>query len=175
MAYIKIFPIKVTVKKAISYITNPDKTDEKLSVEQESALNKAEEYLNMMAFSHDSLIDQLKFEGFSEEDATYAAENCGADWQEQADKKAKEYLDTMAFSHDSLIKQLEHEKFSNKDATHAADNCGADWNEQAAKKAKEYRNTGSFSHKQLVSQLEFEGFTSEQAEYGVSQGEWHNT
>lgn len=54
-----------------------DKTDEKLSVEQESALNKAEEYLNMMAFSHDSLIDQLKFEGFSEEDATYAAENCG--------------------------------------------------------------------------------------------------
>ena len=28
MAYIKIFPIKVTVKKAISYITNPDKTDD---------------------------------------------------------------------------------------------------------------------------------------------------
>ena len=50
-----------------------DKTDEKLSVERESALNKAEEYLNMMAFSHDGLIDQLKFEGFSEEDATYAA------------------------------------------------------------------------------------------------------
>ncbi len=32
MAYIKIFPIKVTVKKAIDYITNPDKTDEALLV-----------------------------------------------------------------------------------------------------------------------------------------------
>ena len=29
MAYIKIFPIKVTDKKALGYITNPDKTDEK--------------------------------------------------------------------------------------------------------------------------------------------------
>ena len=28
MAYIKIFPIKVTDKKALDYITNPDKTDE---------------------------------------------------------------------------------------------------------------------------------------------------
>ena len=27
MAYIKIFPIKSTVKKAVAYITNPDKTD----------------------------------------------------------------------------------------------------------------------------------------------------
>lgn len=32
MAYIKIFPIKVTDKKALDYITNPDKTDEKLLV-----------------------------------------------------------------------------------------------------------------------------------------------
>ena len=28
MAYIKIFPIKSTVKKTVAYITNPDKTDE---------------------------------------------------------------------------------------------------------------------------------------------------
>lgn len=32
MAYIKIFPIKVTDKKALDYITNPNKTDEKLLV-----------------------------------------------------------------------------------------------------------------------------------------------
>ncbi len=29
MAYIKIFPIKVTDKKALDYIMNPDKTEEK--------------------------------------------------------------------------------------------------------------------------------------------------
>ena len=32
MAYIKIFPIKVTVKKALDYIMNPDKTEEKLLI-----------------------------------------------------------------------------------------------------------------------------------------------
>jgi hypothetical protein len=32
LAYLKIFPIKVTDKKALDYITNPDKTDEKLLV-----------------------------------------------------------------------------------------------------------------------------------------------
>ena len=32
MAYIKIFPIKVTDKKALKYIMNPDKTDEKLLI-----------------------------------------------------------------------------------------------------------------------------------------------
>lgn len=32
MAYIKIHPIKVTDNKALEYITNPDKTDEKLLV-----------------------------------------------------------------------------------------------------------------------------------------------
>ena len=32
MAYIKIFPIKVTDKKALDYIMNPDKTEEKLLI-----------------------------------------------------------------------------------------------------------------------------------------------
>ena len=32
MAYINIFPIKVADKKALDYITNPDKTDEKVLV-----------------------------------------------------------------------------------------------------------------------------------------------
>lgn len=32
MAYIKIFPIKITAEKAVKYITNPDKTDENLLV-----------------------------------------------------------------------------------------------------------------------------------------------
>ena len=32
MAYLKIFPVKVTDKKALDYITNPDKTDKKLLV-----------------------------------------------------------------------------------------------------------------------------------------------
>ena len=58
---------------------------------QQQALRKAKEYLRVMAFSHDGLIDQLIFEGFSKEDSTYGADNCGANWNEQSLKKAKNY------------------------------------------------------------------------------------
>ena len=53
----------------------------------------------MSAFSREGLIDQLMYEKFSTEEATYAADNCGADWNEQALKKALSYLDVSAFSY----------------------------------------------------------------------------
>lgn len=74
-----------------------------------------------MAFSYSGLIDQLKYEGFSESEAEYGADNCGADWNEQAEKKAKEYLDFMAFSYDGLVEQLEYEGFTHSQAVHGAD------------------------------------------------------
>ena len=138
------------------------------SSEQSGAVRKAQDYLSFTAFSHDSLVEQLEFEGYSHDDAVYGADNCGADWREQAQKKASEYFNTSAFSQSGLVEQLEFEKFSSDDAEYAAENCGADWNEQAAKKAQQYRDLREFSHSELVEQLEFEGFTSEQAEYGAA-------
>lgn len=136
---------------------------------QRNALKSAKDYLSMMPFSHDGLIEQLKYEKYSDEDATYAADNCGADWNEQALKSAKNYLSMMAFSYTGLIQQLEHEQFTKGQATYAADNCGADWNEQAAKSAENYLGIMSFSKDGLIEQLEFEGFTHEQAVYGAEQ------
>ncbi|MBR4545012.1 MAG: Ltp family lipoprotein [Oscillibacter sp.] len=134
---------------------------------QRNALGAAEAYLRTTAFSYEGLIHQLEYSQYSTEDATYGADNCGADWNEQALKKAKEYLNMMAFSHSGLIHQLEYEKFTSEQAQYGADNCGADWNEQAAKKAKEYENMMSFSRDGLIGQLEYEGFTTEQATYGA--------
>lgn len=65
-----------------------------------------------MAFSYSGLIDQLEFEGYSTDEATYAADNCGANWKEQAVLAAMQYLDTMDFSKDGLIDQLEYEGFT---------------------------------------------------------------
>lgn len=135
---------------------------------QKNALSQALSYLSFSAFSHSSLIGQLKYEGYSDDEATYAADNCGADWNAQALKQAKSYLEFSSFSYSGLIEQLEYEGFSNDEATYAVDNCGADWNEQAAKKAQSYLDTMSFSRSGLIDQLEYEGFTAEQAEYGVS-------
>ena len=103
------------------------------------------------------------------EEATYAADHCGADWNEQALLKALSYLDTLAFSYTGLIDQLEFEEFTPEQARYAVDRCGADWNEQAVKKAQSYLEVMAFSKEGLIDQLEFEGFTHEQAVYGVEQ------
>lgn len=135
---------------------------------QKNALRKAKEYLGVMPFSHDGLIKQLEFEGYTSEEAAYGADNCGADWNTQAVKKAKEHLNVMAFSHDGLIKQLEHEAYTPEEAAYGVDNCGADWDAQAAKKAKEYLDIMAFSRDGLIKQLEHEGFTNTQAVHGVT-------
>lgn len=139
-----------------------------LTTGQKNALSKAHDYLSYTAFSHSGLIDQLEYEGFTSEEATYAADNCGADWSKQAAKKALDYLGYSAFSYSGLIEQLEYEGFSTEEATFAVDSCGADWNEQAAKKAQDYLKLSSFSRSGLIDQLKYEGFTNEQAEYGAS-------
>ena len=91
---------------------------------EEGALKKAKEYLNVMAFSKDGLIAQLKFDKFTNSQATYGANNCGANWNEQAAKKAREYLNVMAFSRDGLIAQLEFDKFTNEQAVYGAEANG---------------------------------------------------
>lgn len=91
---------------------------------QINAANTARDYLNTMAFSYTGLIEQLKYEGYSDEDATYAADNCGADWNEQAAKKAQEYIDTMSFSRSGLIEQLQYEGFTAEQAEYGVSSVG---------------------------------------------------
>lgn len=91
---------------------------------QQNAIKQAQNYLNYMAFSYSGLIEQLEFEGYSTEEATYAVDNCGADWFEQAAKKAQSYLDFMAFSRDGLIDQLLFEGFTQEQAEYGASAVG---------------------------------------------------
>lgn len=91
---------------------------------QKNALSSAKNYLSIMAFSHSGLIDQLKYDDFSTEDATYAADNCGADWNEQAAKSAKNYLDIMSFSRSGLIDQLKYDGFTQEQAEYGATAAG---------------------------------------------------
>lgn len=95
-----------------------------LTTGQKNALSKAADYLNYTAFSYGGLITQLEYEQFSTEDATYAADNCGADWNEQAAIKAQQYLDYSSFSRGSLIDQLKYEGFTQAQAEHGASAVG---------------------------------------------------
>ena len=85
------------------------------------ALNKAESYLQIMAFSRQGLIDQLEFDGFSYNEAVYAADACGADWYQQAALRARSYLDIMSFSRQGLIDQLEFDGFPYDQAVYGVD------------------------------------------------------
>ncbi len=93
----------------------------KRSASQKNAIRKAESYLRFTAFSRDGLIEQLEFEGFSNEDAVYAVDHITVDWNEQAYEKAKDYLEFTSFSRDGLIEQLEFEGFTPDQAAYGAD------------------------------------------------------
>ena len=91
---------------------------------QKNALSSAKNYLKFMAFSYAGLIEQLEYEGYSAEDATWAADNCEADWSEQAAKSAENYLNFMSFSRDGLIEQLEYEGFTPEEAEYGVTAVG---------------------------------------------------
>lgn len=72
-----------------------------------NAVRAAQNYVSVMPFSRQGLIQQLVgFEGYSADDATYAVDNITVDWSEQAAKAARNYLDLMPFSRSGLIEQL---------------------------------------------------------------------
>ena len=136
---------------------------------KKSAFNTALRHLDLSAFSYDGLIAQLEKENFTHDEAVFAVENCGADWNEQALLRAKECLNLVAISYTGMIKQLQSEKFTYTQAVYGADNCGADWNEQATLCAKELRAYRSISRSTVIEKLQSEGFTYAQAVYGADQ------
>ena len=75
-------------------------------------MRKAEQYLDYTAFSRQGLIQQLEFDDFSTEDATFAVDHITVDWNEQAAKKAEDYLGYTSFSRGGLIDQLEFDGFT---------------------------------------------------------------
>lgn len=116
----KIDAAEATIEEKAEEITN----EIEMTMSQKNALRSAEAYLDYTAFSYSGLIEQLEFEGYSTEDATYAVDNCGADWNEQAAKSAEAYLEYMAFSRDGLIEQLQFEGFTYEQAVYGVEAMG---------------------------------------------------
>ena len=96
------------------------------SVSQQSAIDSTNSYMSTIGgFSRQGLIDQLVFGKFSVEDATFAADNGGYDWNASAAQSAKSYMDTIGgFSRGSLIDQLLFVKFTQAQAEFGATSVG---------------------------------------------------
>ena len=91
---------------------------------QQDALASAVDYINQMAFSRDWLIAQLVSDGVDSNDAAWAADHCGANWNEQAYKKAQEYLKLTSFNHQDMVDQLLFEGFTADQAEYGASKAG---------------------------------------------------
>lgn len=82
------------------------------------------DYLDFTSFSRTGLIEQLEYEGFSREDATYAVDVLNVDWNAQAAQTAADYLDYTSFSRNSLIDQLLYEGFTQAQAEYGVSTTG---------------------------------------------------
>jgi hypothetical protein len=85
-------------------------------VSQQNAVRAAKEHLAVSAYSRKGLIDQLVYESYSTEDATYAVDSITVDWNQQVAKAAKEHLAVSAYSRGGLIDQLVYEGFTSAQA-----------------------------------------------------------
>lgn len=94
------------------------------TVAQQQAVKSAESYLRFTNFSRSGLIDQLEYEGFSTEDATWAVDNITVDWNEQAAGSAESYLQFSSFSRSGLIDQLLFEGFTQEQAEYGVNQTG---------------------------------------------------
>ena len=89
--------------------------------ELENAIESAEAYSNVFAYSKKELIEQLKYDGFSEDIAECAAKSINANWKENCVRSAYSYLDLFSFSKEELIHQLDYDGFTAEEIDYAMD------------------------------------------------------
>lgn len=117
-------PVKEVPKEEVPVKENSVETKPTESMGQKNAKASAKSYLNYTSFSRSGLIEQLEYEEYSNDDATYAVDAISVDWYEQAVLSAKSYLDYTSFSRGSLIEQLEFEGFSYEEAVYGVEENG---------------------------------------------------
>lgn len=102
-----------------------------LTNSQKNAVRSASNYLSIMPFSKEGLIEQLSSvagDGYDRNDAEIAVNNLIVDWNEQAAKAGENYLDMMGFSCKGLIEQLSSragDKYTKSQAKYGAEKAGA--------------------------------------------------
>ncbi|MBK0127824.1 Ltp family lipoprotein [Pantoea sp. S61] len=120
--------LKIVITAAL-FIAGPTWAGD-LTGPQTNAVRSAKQYLSMMGFSRDGLINQLSSDagdGFDISDATVAVDSLNVDWNQEAVRSAKQYLTMMGFSCKGLIQQLSSsagDKYTVDQATYGAKHAG---------------------------------------------------
>lgn len=91
------------------------------------ALSLAQSIIDSGCFSYTGLIESLMDEelsGYTYEEAVYAADNCGADWNEEAMESAARYVGWGINEKEMLTEMLEEDGFTHEQAVYGAENSG---------------------------------------------------
>ena len=94
----------------------------KMTDEQESAVGRAKGNMRSGFYSLPGLIAQLETEGFAHDDAVFAAEYIGADFNAAALGQAKLYLNQGDYTKETLAAQLQTDGFTAEEADYAVSN-----------------------------------------------------
>lgn len=117
-----VFVIGLIIVIAVGIVVIPKVLDKQ---KENKAVEDAKTHLSIFGMSYSGLVDQLVYEGYTQEQAQYGASNCGADWNEQAVAAAKQHLAVMPMSRKALIDQLIYEGFTQEQAEYAANTVGS--------------------------------------------------
>ena len=92
--------------------------------EDDPAVKAAQSYFATGNYTYTALIDKLEQDGYSPEDAEYAANNCGADWNAQAAKEAKELLEGGTLTKEEIVDKLIFKGYTYEQAVSGAEANG---------------------------------------------------
>ncbi len=84
-----------------------------------NALSKAKSYVSSLGISKVKLKDFLLDYGFTESEATYGVDNCGADWNQEALQQARSYMSSLSIPKSDLKKYLLNDNFTDSEAQYA--------------------------------------------------------
>ena len=98
--------------------------EQRKQLEYGNAIDCAQDYVDLMAFSRQRLISQLEYEGYSNEAAVYAVDNIRVDWNSECAECAQDYLAFMSFSRQGLYDQLAYEGFTDEQIQYGLSQVG---------------------------------------------------
>ena len=90
-----------------------------MSIGEQDALNEARDYISALGISKTRLTDYLIDDGFTESEAAYGVDNCGADWDQEALQKARSYMSVLGPSKDDLERYLLGDGFVDSEVEYA--------------------------------------------------------
>lgn len=101
-----------------------EEEEQRKQLEYGNAIDCAQDYVDLMAFSRQRLISQLEYEGYSNEAAIYAVDNIRVDWNSECAECVQDYLNFMSFSRQGLYDQLAYEGFTDEQIQYGLNQVG---------------------------------------------------